>query len=504
MSLSLEYDFAVAGAGASGTYVLLSLLDRLAGAAGMARSRIAVFDDAASVGAGVAYSGRAHFNSLMIERLGLFLPEAELIPFERWLRQSGLRLLRSWMDEAPESLAHWHAINRARLEREAYREIYFPRRLFGVYLRGRLDCAIVRARRAGVIVDFIDARVHAVTRRAGGAFELQTAAATAQSRVVLLAVGFWAEPDRWIADPYAPSLAQTIATVRTLSQAPGEPPLHVTLVGANAAALDVLYAISCDPALIARLGGLAVVAPHGKLPALMERPGQDLEAPGETPPSEPPGDVEALIQSIARLAADYRAAGKSVWSFAAPLTSEFAARMMALPSAERQSLLGDYSVAFMRSLRRTSYEYADRIRVLASSGQLRVATGRLTTDHRLEFSAADGASVQPPQRGLVIDCRGPATADREGTLSSFNGIAFGPDLVRVNGTRRGLVVNERFEASENLFVYGPLLTGLNWAARFYWHFESLARIAEGSAEIAHNILEAVSRSRESTAGGSRI
>ena len=64
-------------------------------------------------------------------------------------------------------------------------------------------------------------------------------------------------------------------------------------------------------------------------------------------------------------------------------------------------------------------------------------------------------------------------------------------LCYINSTNRGFVVNDRLEASENVYVIGPLVGG-NFNEKFrFWHVESASRIVGLAKLLAESLSDSL-------------
>ncbi len=104
--------------------------------------------------------------------------------------------------------------------------------------------------------------------------------------------------------------------------------------------------------------------------------------------------------------------------------------------------------------------------------------------------------THPVPFSLTINCGG--FEELDACSSRLINSVIDNQLCRVNSTKRGFVVNERLEASENVYVIGPLVGGnFNQKIRF-WHVESASRIAGLAKLLAESLSDSLSRTDAST------
>ena len=144
-----------------------------------------------------------------------------------------------------------------------------------------------------------------------------------------------------------------------------------------------------------------------------------------------------------------------------------------------------------RLQRRAGPEYLGVVDRLVSEGRLEFIKGRLSGLAAAEeenpgfFYQTD--RDQPPLRreapvGITIGCVG--TTDLGRSPASLMQNLIRRKLCAPNASRRGFLINERYEASANFYIMGPLIAGNHAGTVRIWHAESCHRIISIARQFA--------------------
>ncbi|UEJ81144.1 FAD/NAD(P)-binding protein [Brachybacterium halotolerans subsp. kimchii] len=131
-------DVIIVGAGVSGTSTLLRLLEeQRTGATGTDRLRVAVIDRSDDMFTGLPYGSRSGGASLIVTSLDEFLPDGIRQDFIAWLEARKERILAA--DASLGISPHWAEEHAEEIRGGQWDSLFIPRRLFGHFLRGRVE-----------------------------------------------------------------------------------------------------------------------------------------------------------------------------------------------------------------------------------------------------------------------------------------------------------------------------------------------------------------------------
>lgn len=495
------YDLAFVGAGASTSYVLLSLLDLLAERPRAEPLRLVVVERAPDPFPGVAYGSRAARTALLITPLRDFLPHGERQLFSEWLAENKQWAFEEFLAAGGPFSARWTARHREELERNDFEDLFLPRYLFGVYLAQRVRAAIDRATAAGAVsVEEIRDDVLAIDPTPEGQ-RIRGAERTLHAARTVLATG---------SAPIRPRLAAAPGTAAVLVDSPfegmdeacrrirdlgealssDEAPLHVVLVGGNAGTMDMLFQVNDIRAVGERGAVFTVLTPGGQLPERMERSGK-VEFSADTLAALRGSEgvrAAAVFQAALADIARGRAAGLTVADTLAPISRGVMALLPLLSEEETLEFAGHWGVELGRHQRRAGWEYWEVVDELADQQRLGTVAGHFTglaptegRGVRVVYEVEGRVAELQQAADVVINCGGPPRmlADADPSLVATL-IARG--VVRPTPHGGGIQVHPSLEAAPGLYVMGPLLAGNIVNGAPVWHMEHCGRIsAFGSA-----------------------
>ncbi len=446
--------------------------------------------------------------------------ESSGIGFVPWLIANRSRWEDMLVDSGDPRAARWLERHREEIDRADFGGLFFPRIVFGQFLREKWAEAVGNLDSSGISVSVVAAEVLDVVRAGSDRWRVQLAGRDPlDADAVLLAVGNVTAPApdavadhpgyrsfevaRDLADS-EPQLAARLATLPSGSR-------RIAVLGSSAAAIEFLYAAEGAPDLDGLIDELVVLSSSGRLPdglrsahvtppTLRRLPAllAALEDEGHTPELASATLVEALVadaqesESLGYTIVDMLPAARAAPPpTSANLSHWFRQIFPRLSPAEKRAFVNTEYKAYRETIRHTSTDYAEAVVRLRERGLLSVRAGRVrelqpTPDGvTVRYETAGG--VQDLKAGIVVDCRG------------FSGVAAGANsavrsllhsgAVRANESGRGLAVDHDFAAAPGLFVLGPLLAGTARGDDYIWFLENVPVIHGLAERIARAALQ---------------
>ena len=516
------YDIAIVGSGVSCAYTLIHCVALLEKERLPKPVKVVVFEKTGEFWSGVPYGSRSGRHALLISPLDEFLPDnVEREAFARWLSANRNRIFADPGHGDYELSAKWHRANEKAISAGLWDDVYVPRFAFGLYVQQRLTAVLERAREKGMLeCDLVVGKVMDI-RRVKGQFRLAVATATGVTQDVfaektILAIGSPANSatKRRLADGavakvcfvdgmYEPSLDGNIERIKeALAHAKGGRG-EVLIVGANAGTLEALYCLTNCRKANALISKFRVISPDVEFPHRIRIGGC---APGFSPER-----LRRLVEAGARtarqifdaVAADVaRAAGMQVniADIYGDISKGMLTALNQLGVAEQKKFVTRYGMEIGRLQRRAGGEYLDVVDALKARNRLAMLRGRVVRCN----AGRD--------RGVVLEIRGEGNEKRTVAFpmvraviccAGFQGVtATSSPLIQAlirrklcvpNASKRGFLINEKFEASKGLYVMGPLVAGNLAGAIRIWHAESCNRIAGISRMLAEILVRGLRR-----------
>jgi len=500
-----QYDLAFIGLGLSNTFTLIETLERLQHKAPARAVRVLLIEKSDNHFTGVAYGSRSGNTALLISPLAQFADAELRAKFISWICANKEALLEQHSKESGELSTQWAE---SFIEAEAtgtLEEISVPRSFFGKFLKELAQKAINRAIRSGIAtVQRITADVHDITRHVRGyKISLEDQFCRIYSQKIVLGIGMPTastlndssgtpvqDVEHVVNNPYAKdvnSLYKSLASRVVKRAEKSTQPINVLVVGANASAIEAAYMLFDQPGFHSAENKISVLSPSGKFP--------DGRAPDPTEFSFKPKNLLALASQASNTAHEiytaaladlahwrHLSAGRDV-----PVVS-FGAELMSLVErlslSESQKFATTYGVRIGRFQRRSSDEYVNFADRLENSGKLTHVSGYFTaitdTDDQGSSVAykpsSDSDSVVFSEKfTVVINCMGPKPlwSNQSPLVSKL--IERG--ICSINQSGRGFIVDDEYQAANNLVVTGPLISGNVIQNKPVWHVEHCGRLA---------------------------
>lgn len=471
---SHEYDVLLIGGGLASSQTLRGLLEEWIQTPPPRPQRIAMLEQGPDFFGGVAYGARSAPTAKVITPLAEFLDDAERGDFIDWIRSNADQLL----DELIE-LDRVHTTEWARALRSPntdWASQYVPRCWYGRFLTEQMTTIIEAADQAGVAsVDLIHTTVERIERIDDRFVVNQSLTA----KKIVLGIGSVGGGDRM----YREGMQATIDRVAK------QLPELITIVGANATMLDLLYQLEDDPRIAAAKPNYRVVSRRGILPALHEGAlPVDAALPHLDALQEARGLRACVIEQAVRAELE-RSRGEGGRLIPA-VSARLGPLLDLLPPDEKAIFANHTGVEIGRLQRRVGGDYAAVLDDLIDAGRLEHVQD---TVERLDGDVAgegDGATV--------LDAAG-FGAMEPGQHALIDSLMH-HRLAEPTTCCRGLTVDDSLEATPGLYVIGPMLAGNVLNDRPVWHLEHAGRIISMARELGHRL----GQSASSPTGGSTL
>ena len=515
------YDIAIVGSGIACSMTLCQLAERLKDMPARSKAlRIGVIEREGEMWNGIPYGRRSAVGALAFQRLQEFLEEPERSYYIEWLAANAASWLKTLRECGGPGAAKWISDNQPLMERDKWGELYLPRFLFGQYVSCHAARAVEELSKAGLAsVTLIHGEATGISRMPGRphtiAMEDNSGARfPVHAARVVLAIG--SPPQRsihagavavrhshtHIDNIYSPSEDISIQKIQqALSSLPDRRMANILILGSNASALEVLYLINYRPEIRNFIKSVVVLSRGGLLPYKICEETVRFELTA----------LESLLESSYFSAADLMAAitfdirrAEELRLNIADLRDPVGAAVSRLTAlmhiSEQKKFVCEHGVHYSRMMRRAGRDTRNAADELASVGILTTIKGEF---RRLEpFPSGNGLMsavyasagcqaeiTHPVPFSITINCGGFEELDF--SSSRLINSLIDNELCNVNSTNRGFVVNDRLEASENVYVIGPLVAGnFNDKVRF-WHVESASRIAGLAKLLAKSLSDSL-------------
>ncbi|MBC7914742.1 MAG: FAD/NAD(P)-binding protein [Pyrinomonadaceae bacterium] len=510
-----SYDLTFVGSGIACTYTIIHFINLLKQVPLYQKVRILVIDKEDEFWSGIAYGKRSGFNSLIISSLKEFLPQDELELFKTWLTQNISWVFGDFQERNGKLSSDWLESNKKRISENDWDELYLPRYIFGYFLRERVT-ALLESDVKRNLLDYklLKADVTDIQKNdtfykiiAKDSFSNQL---EIESEKIILSIG--SPPKKClhtlkkdnsfsgvslIEDFYQPKLEDNINEIyETLKKSTNRDHNNILIVGSNASALEAAYNIMDISGVGDLISRFYFLSRDGVFPYRIDHSKMDLNdykpitlnALKECSRITSKQILEAVKMDV-ELAKINKINVADIIGYMSNTINELLARLSLF---EQKRFVIKYGVEIGKFQRRAGKEYRDTVDNLTLVNKLENLTGKFVRIfykegefvhvEYIESHTSETRTFTTPVK-CIINCSGFEDLSISSSFDLIRSLIIN-NICRINDSKRGFEVNENFEASENLFVIGPLLAGNIYKKRMIWHVESCTRIFYLSIELA--------------------
>ena len=522
------YDLAIIGGGISSAYTLIHYISLLEKQRPSAPVKVVVVERSGEFWSGIPYGKRSGTHSLLISSLKEFLPQPdERKAFVNWLSKNHEWVFDKLTEGHWELSKAWLRRNRKAMTEGRWDELFLPRYTFGLYLQERVAKLLRHAAKTGMLeCDLVAADVVDV-QRMGSRYRMDVRCDSGdcdsiQARKVILAIGSppncgvrrgkVVEGEREVCffdNMYQPSLDANIERIAEVLKSADERCRKVLIAGTNASALEALYSLKNSRRTNELITEFVVVSSSVEFPHRIVAEGRPVRfSPQHLTVLLKKRAVQAkqILDAVRRDVARASAQKVNIASIYGEISKAMLQALEQLNVREQRRFVTRYGAEIGRMQRRAGAEYLHVVDILAKQRRIEMRKGKIgkfisaTKDG--VWVEMDGAKnvkrkVFVPGISVFICCAGFRKVSKLASTLLQNLIR--REICVPNDSKRGFLINERYEAQKNFYVMGPLVAG-NLAGNIrVWHAESCGRIIGMSKQLA----EFLWRDASSAGTGSR-
>jgi len=496
------YDLVFVGSGLSCSYTLRHFLHLLKQAPQNRTLKLLFLEKDEQFWTGVAYGNRSGYNSHIITALRHFIPAEEKKEFTDWLQKNSNWVFDDFKRKNGPASASWLNKNESRINNQEWDDVYLPRYIFGLFLKEKVASALQEATSGNLVTfELVTANVSAIEKHEGyytiEAFESNYVKTEFRAWKVVLGIGSppvrpsfnnlnaGPLPVHSIEDMYEPSMVSNIQSIETFLQRisiAGRK--NILIIGSNASALEVICSLADSLNLRDDLDKIYVISTSGVFPNRINEKSH-LSAYYPVNLSELKNNTDctpaAIYEAIKLDIGEATSSGIDIDETYHPISNLLIDLVKSLDVVKKRQFVTRYGFEIGKLQRRAGADYLNVADKLIADGRLKLIKGKFVNCVQGE----DGVKLRFYDSGMsfqtldvpfsvLINCSG-FTSLKE-TQSALINQLVNSQICKINSSDKGIVVNERFEANDNLFVMGPLLAGNIIGDKMVWHVESCNRI----------------------------
>lgn len=498
------------GAGIATSYTLIPFLENLK----EEKTQLYIIDKSDDFFKGMPYGNRSGKSVLLIQDLKNFISEPHRTHFKAWLDQNIGQLAEEFMANGGHLAYKWVSKNSPIYTQGKWDDLYIPRFFFGKYISEEVLKRIERLTEEKKLeVHYIQKETTNLSR-IGSIFEITfddrskiTVDKTVLSIGSLPYKKLFEEPIQntekalYIKEPYGVGMEENMKQIVAFVKDRQEKHLatKIAVLGANASGLEMVYKICDKLPKNAYNTSFTNLSSHGVMP--------DGTVDQEKAKSFKPLHLEALTMKENLRAEDISIAahkdideaekiGIGAATSVGIISKGFGTLLTKLNQSELLNFACFHGNQIGRRQRCAGNHYLSVVDDLSKLNRFNHIKGRFLSlkenDEGLAVNYMDQEQETPSNEtfNVVINCLGSVNLTSD-DLSPFLKNIIEKGLCKPNPSNIGFHVDSKMQASENLFVAGPLLAGNQIEDKVFWHLEHCIRIIWSSSVLSKNLLNSL-------------
>ncbi|WP_405398000.1 FAD/NAD(P)-binding protein [Maribacter sp. Asnod2-G09] len=502
------------GAGIATSYTLIPLLDNIEKEEHINEIEIFIIDKSNDFFKGMPYGNRSGKSVLLIQDLKNFITEPHRTHFKNWLDANLNQLVEEFIENGGMYATKWAEINSPLFKKGEWDDLYIPRFFFGKYINqevlGRIDKLEGEKK---LKITYIQKETSNITKKADN-FQINFIDNTfISSNKIVLSIGslpykklFNGEIKNhnnslYIKEPYGLGMEKNMEQISSFINRRKSKKLKtkIAVLGANASGLEMIYKI-CDKLNIDEYDtSFKTLSSHGVMPdgtfdsiKAKQFKAKHLELLAEKNNLTAKTIAEAAHKDIDEAEKQGLGAATTVGI----ISKGFGILLPSLSNEELLNFACFHGNQIGRRQRCAGNHYLSVVEELSNRERFEHIKGRFQS----LYESSDGLTMTYSNSkaketiedsetfNIVINCLGSVDLNSN-DLSPFFKNLINTGLCEPNLSKIGFKVDANMQASENLFIAGPLLAGNQIEDKIFWHLEHCARIIWSSDILANKIFE---------------
>ncbi len=506
-------DISFIGSGIATTLTFIEVLDKLLNnPLPTKKLKVAVIEKHQEFWKGIPYGTRSSINALTITSIHEFIYEPERPLFFEWLKSNENDWISYYREHGGTTADKWLKNNLSLIENEKWETIYIPRFLFGKYLSQKfmhllnaaeekqlveikliqaeaIDIKILAEGLLEIILEYPDKTFSKITTR-----KLVVATGSAPVKKMCEIAGNKAI---YINDIYEPSATDNINKVLTNLRNTGEAEeRNIIIIGSNAGSIELLYLIQGMTEFRELINKIVVISGSGSLPCytsneiLPDHPTPNLDKVKASADY----NIEKLVEGAEHDIALAMQNGANM-DYVATIIYQTLTLLEVLDENAKKLFFGVYAIRLHNMFRRAGPEYRKAAQLLIDFQKVIIVKGvflNISSSEKgnflyyLDIETAK-EKIYPLDIKAIINCSGSADLESSSSRLLFNLV--NKNICRMNLSRKGFEVNEKFGAAPNIYIMGPLLGGNVNKLIHFWQLENASRLTYLAPYLAEELLK---------------
>lgn len=506
-------DISLIGSGVASTVTLIEVLDELLNNPPRTKKiAVAVIEKYHEFWKGIPYGIRSSINALTITSVHEFIYEPERPSFFEWLKSNKNDWIFYYRKHGGLTADRWLKNNVPLIDNNEWEIIYVPRFLFGNYLAQKCMNLLKTAEEKQLVeIKLVQAEAIDIEVLAGGLHEIilehpDNKLSRMISRKVVVATG--SAPVKkmceipgnqtiYVNDIYEPPFSDYINILHTnLSNTSQVGERNILIIGSNASSIELLYLIQGMTEFRELIHKIVIISTSGSLPyytsaeILPDYPTPNLDKVKAS------GDytIEKLVEGAA-LDIELAMQNGANMDYVETIISQTLRLLEVLGEDAKKFFFAIHAIRLRDMFRRAGPEYRNAAQSLIDFQKVIMVKGiylNICSSDKGNFLnyfdiETSQQKTYPIDFKAIINCSGSADLEKSSSRLLFNLV--NKNICRMNLSRKGFEVNEKFEAAPNIYIIGPLLGGNVNKLIHFWQLENAARLTWLAPYLAKELLK---------------
>ena len=504
------------GAGIATSYTLIPFLDSLRKEKTNSKIELFVIDKSNDFFKGMPYGNRSGKSVLLIQDLKNFITEPHRTHFKNWLDANVDDLVKEFIKNGGKYATKWANINSPFYKKGQWDDLFIPRFFFGRYINQevleRIDFLVEKKK---LTLTYIQKETVSISKERNDFCIHFENNSTIKIDKIVLSIGSLpykklyknkienSKNALYIKEPYGLGMEGNIERIVEFLNDRKANKLNtkIAVLGANASGLEMIYKI-CDKLNINEYDAtFKTLSSHGIMPDGTFDPvnakkfkAKNLQLLTRSKNLSASAIAEAAHKDIDEAEKQGLGAATTVGI----ISKGFGALLPNLSKEELLNFACFHGNQIGRRQRCAGRHYLSVIEELSNRNRFEHLKGRFQnlteSSDGLLLTYTNDKSPNSTEKSeafnIVINCLGSVDLSSV-DLSPFLKNLVESGLCKPNPSNIGFKVDENMQASENLFIAGPLLAGNQIEDKIFWHLEHCARIIWSSSVLSNKIIDSM-------------
>ncbi|MBS1628374.1 MAG: FAD/NAD(P)-binding protein [Bacteroidetes bacterium] len=508
MSISTANNITIIGGGASASLVIINFVQSIQQSQTLSKPyNITVINQDEEFWKGIAWGNKSSINGLILTSVNEFLADPDKELFCNWVKETLPEWTNYYQQNGGLLATQWLKKNIPLIQKNDWNNIYIPRFLFGNYLQLQLNNALQYAANNNIIISKIIGKAVNIHQQNNNSYKIIIQNKSKETTEIIsekVVVTIGSAPQKklfnessnkvlCINNLYEQNINENLQLLK--NKLINDELKNILVIGTNATALELIYLLEEDKLFNKLINKIVFISTSGKFPlATAKQQAANVYAPHLSKIIE---ENKYTINCLITAAANdlqLSAATHVQMDTVHYIIKTVKHLLLNLSWKDQEMFMAVHGNELSKIVRHAGEEYLTPLYNGINTKKIEIIKGSFenisTTNHIAQLTyknEENNLTTHNTPFSVVINCSG--SSDLHYTESELLHNLINSNLCKINLSNKGIQVNDCFEASPNIYFFGPLLNGNYTAAIPYWQLESISRIIKLAPKLVSCLLQ---------------